>query len=95
MRAEVGGGEAIVEALAAGCPVVISDRTPWRGLERRGVGWDVPLDHPAAFHHALATLSAMDEAAHSELRIRAGRYGRESAGDPAAIEASRALFRAA
>ncbi|MGB1122412.1 MAG: glycosyltransferase [Flavobacteriales bacterium] len=37
-------GHSIVEAWAHGCPVLISDRTPWRGLEAHNVGWDWPLD---------------------------------------------------
>ena len=36
-------GHVIVEALTAGLPVIISDRTPWRNLEREGVGWDLDL----------------------------------------------------
>ena len=40
-------GHIIVEAWAAGCPVLISDRTPWRQLTSQGLGWDVPLDHEA------------------------------------------------
>jgi len=88
-------GHVIVEALAAGCPAVISDRTPWRRLEHHGVGWDLPLERPAAFHRALAALSAMDEPAHAALRRRAARFGRDAALNPASIEASRALFRAA
>ena len=35
-------GHAIVEAWAHGCPVLISDRTPWRDLEANGIGWDWP-----------------------------------------------------
>ena len=37
-------GHAIIEALDAGLPVVISDRTPWRNLEQAGVGADLPLE---------------------------------------------------
>lgn len=37
-------GHVFIEALAAGCPMVISDRTPWRGLEEKGIGWDIPLE---------------------------------------------------
>ena len=28
-------GHVIFEALAAGCPILISDQTPWRNLEKR------------------------------------------------------------
>ncbi len=37
-------GHAIVEALWAGCPVLISDQTPWRDLESAGAGWDLPVE---------------------------------------------------
>ena len=36
-------GHVILEALVAGCPVLTSDRTPWRGLQDIEVGWDLPL----------------------------------------------------
>lgn len=39
-------GHAIFEALALGKPVIISDQTPWRGLEAKKAGWDVPLNDP-------------------------------------------------
>lgn len=37
-------GHVIPEALAAGCPVVISNRTPWHNLQQHGAGWDLALD---------------------------------------------------
>ncbi|MEZ5425532.1 MAG: glycosyltransferase family 4 protein [Pyrinomonadaceae bacterium] len=39
-------GHVFLEALAAGCPLVISDRTPWLGLEKKGIGWDLSLEEP-------------------------------------------------
>ncbi|MGI0153064.1 glycosyltransferase [Pseudidiomarina sp. WS423] len=42
-------GHVIVEALSSGLPVLISDRTPWRGLENMGIGWDVTLSCPEKF----------------------------------------------
>jgi glycosyltransferase involved in cell wall biosynthesis len=40
-------GHVIVEAWAAGCPVLVSDRTPWRRLVEEGGGWDLPLEQEA------------------------------------------------
>lgn len=37
-------GHSIVEAWAHGCPVLISDRTPWLDLGAKGIGWDWPLE---------------------------------------------------
>ncbi len=46
-------GHVVLEALVAGCVVIVSDRTPWRGLEALGAGWDLPLEEPAAWEAAL------------------------------------------
>lgn len=36
-------GHSIFESLLAGRPVLISDQTPWRNLESKRAGWDLPL----------------------------------------------------
>ncbi|MEQ1802922.1 MAG: glycosyltransferase family 4 protein [Gammaproteobacteria bacterium] len=53
-------GHVILEALLAGCPLLISDRTPWRDLAARGIGFDLPLGRPAAFGEAIGRFAAMD-----------------------------------
>jgi glycosyltransferase involved in cell wall biosynthesis len=58
-------GHAIFEALLAGKPVLISDKTPWLQLSRRKVGYDLPLER-AAFEKALCSLAAMDQAGYDE-----------------------------
>lgn len=42
-------GHVINESLMAGCPVIISNQTPWRKLEKKGCGWDLSLDKPEEF----------------------------------------------
>jgi glycosyltransferase involved in cell wall biosynthesis len=69
-------GHAIIESLAAGCPLVISDRTPWRNLQTRGVGWDLPLESLADFERVLEELVAMEEADHRVLRENCRFYAR-------------------
>ena len=53
-------GHAIVESWAYGCPVLISDNTPWRNLESELVGWDISLDEPKKFEAAIYELLKMD-----------------------------------
>jgi glycosyltransferase involved in cell wall biosynthesis len=67
-------GHIVVEAWAAGCPVLISDRTPWRRLTVSGVGWDVPLDHNA---WAAALRESLYVGAEAQLAMR--RRAREHA----------------
>lgn len=52
-------GHAIFEALAAGTPVLIGDKTPWRGLEAAKAGFDIPLPDPSALAAAIDTLAAL------------------------------------
>lgn len=55
-------GHAIFEALAAGRPVVISDQTPWRSLEKSKAGWDLPIGDENAFSAVINGLVKMDNA---------------------------------
>jgi glycosyltransferase involved in cell wall biosynthesis len=88
-------GHVIVEAFTAACPVVTSDRTPWRNLQAQKAGWDLPLEDPAAFQAVLADLLRMNEAAHCRMRDGARRLGSEVTEGPGPVDASRALFQTA
>ncbi len=55
-------GHSIVEALGSGRPVIVSDRTPWRDLATRGVGWDLCLEEPSAFTAAITAAARLDQA---------------------------------
>jgi glycosyltransferase involved in cell wall biosynthesis len=68
-------GHIVVEAWAAGCPVLVSDRTRWRHLAASGVGWDVPLHHEA-WAVALAESLDMGAEAHQAMRRRAREHAR-------------------
>jgi glycosyltransferase involved in cell wall biosynthesis len=68
-------GHVVVEAWAAGCPVLVSDRTPWRRLAALGIGWDVPLD-PAAWTAVLHEAVDLDAQAHGTMRRRAREHAR-------------------
>jgi glycosyltransferase involved in cell wall biosynthesis len=46
-------GHAIYEALKAGKPVLVSDKTPWQGLQSQQAGWVFSLDDPENMANAL------------------------------------------
>ncbi|MEM6804604.1 MAG: glycosyltransferase, partial [Bacteroidota bacterium] len=54
-------GHAIFEAMAAGCPVLISDQTPWRNLSEKKIGWDVDLNDREKFKDSLSLALAMEQ----------------------------------
>lgn len=59
-------GHAIFEALTLGKPVLISDQTPWRGLQAVKAGWDLPLDSPGRFREAIEEAGAFDQTAYEK-----------------------------
>jgi len=61
-------GHAIFEALAAGTPVLIGDRTPWQDLEATKAGFDIPLPDPQGLAAAIDQLAAMPAANYAEWR---------------------------
>jgi glycosyltransferase involved in cell wall biosynthesis len=88
-------GHAILESLAAGCPVIISDRTPWRNLNESSAGWDLPLENEAAFVRALSRLADMDEVEYRQFRNGARTYFEATVDHARNVQLSRALFQIA
>jgi glycosyltransferase involved in cell wall biosynthesis len=85
-------GHVVLEALLAGCVPLISDQTFWRGLQSRGVGWDLPLGEAGQFHASLQRCVDMDEVEFQSLSSAARRFGQEVASDPVAIDQNRAIL---
>ena len=87
-------GHVIAEALLAGCPVLISNRTPWKGLERARAGWELQLEAPELFDRALHRCLEMDDAAFEPWSSGARALGATGlAANP--LEELRGLLRAA
>ena len=53
-------GHVFLEALATGCPLIISDRTPWLNLENKEIGWDIPLETPKKWLQVINHCISMD-----------------------------------
>lgn len=86
-------GHVIAESLAAGTPVLISDRTPWRNLASSGVGWDLPLEAGAiAFQDKILEADARSRDAGSEWRKLAQAYAASTAGYQDRVDAARMLL---
>ncbi|MDO9566752.1 MAG: glycosyltransferase family 4 protein [Candidatus Desulfaltia sp.] len=85
-------GHVILEAFLAGCPVLLSDQTPWRDLEVKGVGWDLPLDVPGIFHDVLQYCVGMTQTEYANFSKCASEYGKQVAQDDNVVEQNRRLF---
>jgi glycosyltransferase involved in cell wall biosynthesis len=85
-------GHVILEALCAGCPVLLSDRTPWKKLEEDGAGWVLPLEEPARWKDVLQSCVEMDHSRYQEMSQRATVVAQEYAEPESAIRQNVALF---
>ncbi|MDR1965033.1 MAG: glycosyltransferase family 4 protein [Planctomycetaceae bacterium] len=85
-------GHVIGEALSAGCPVVISDQTPWQNLKEHGVGNVVPLEDINGYAQAIQKYIDMDEREFAEISRKAHEYGEAERCNPDVIEDNKRLF---
>jgi len=69
-------GHIIFEALTSGCVVLISNKTPWKGIEDKNAGWALPLTDNRIFADKLKQLCDMNEQAFNEKSKAAYDYAR-------------------
>lgn len=85
-------GHVILESLAAGCPVLLSDQTPWLDLQQIGVGWDLPLSRPDQFEKALQEAIAMDHSRWQQMSDAAKAHALRITENEETLEECRRLF---
>lgn len=64
-------GHIFLESLAAGCPLIISNRTPWLNLEEKEIGWDLPLEKPEKWIEKINYSIDLDQSSYSKLSTSA------------------------
>ena len=75
-------GHVFIEALASGCPLIVSDRTPWRNLERSAIGWDLPLEAPNSWVTIVQNCVDMKESEYQKMSARARDFAVEWLSNP-------------
>jgi len=86
-------GHAIIEAMLAGLPVLISDQTPWRNLRGKHAGWDFPLDDIGAFVWAIDEYARLSMEDRRTWRRGAREYAFNVVASSEDIERNRAMLR--
>jgi glycosyltransferase involved in cell wall biosynthesis len=69
-------GHVISEGLIGGCPVIISDQTPWRDLERVKAGWDIKLNEESKFQEILQLCTDLSQSQYNLMSKAAFEYGK-------------------
>lgn len=86
-------GHVFIESLAAGCPMLISDRTPWLDLAEKGIGWDLPLEYPQKWVAALNQCIDMDAETYAQMSAAAREYSVKWLADTSIEKATEAVLR--
>lgn len=85
-------GHVIFEALSAGCPVILSDKTPWRNLSEAGIGFDVSLADINDFVRPMQAILDMDANEYCAYDERCRNFADRHSSSEAELEANRRLF---
>jgi len=85
-------GHIILEAMSAGLPVIISDKTPWKNLEEKKVGWDIALNNFAKFSQAIDKCASMADDEYQIYSKSSFDFASAYMNDEEKIKSSRRLF---
>lgn len=86
-------GHIILEALSAGCPVLISDQTPWHELETKRIGADIPLSDTVRYVNFLEHFCVLSQEEFDIYSKKAFEFATLYRNDPAILEQNSALFK--
>lgn len=85
-------GHAIFEALKACIPVVISDLTPWRNLEKKGVGWDIDIKRHDLFLEILEYCAKISNDDYRAMQANIIKFVEETVSNDEALLSNKQLF---
>ena len=85
-------GYVFIEALACGCPLLISDRTVWGEIVEKGSGWTVPIEDPDAWSSMIQRCVDMDQEEFSRMAEAARDHAVGWLANPEIEEASAKLL---
>jgi len=84
-------GHAIMDALSAGLPVLISDKTPWKP-EEGGFGFDLPIDDVIIWTRTIKKMISASEKVYNEWSKNAYEKAMKVATDPKYLKDAKELF---
>lgn len=85
-------GHAILEALAAGLPILIADTAPWRDLEAKGIGWDLGPHDYEGYAKNIDQVAAMTADEHKAMRKVALNFAKNYIYSSPAVTQTKELF---
>ncbi len=85
-------GHIILQALSVGIPVIISDKTQWKHLSEKNIGWDIPLNELTVFASIIDSTVLLNQSDYNILSKASFDYALEYINNPEIINQNRHLF---
>lgn len=85
-------GHAILEALAAGLPVIVGSSTPWKRVEEENAGWLVDSNSPTELARLIERFAGLTQAERESMSQSACRLASAIQRDTRGVEANRQMF---
>lgn len=79
-------GHAILESLMNSSPVIISDKTPWRHLNEKNIGWDLSLKNKSLFSTVIDGCANLSSDQYCSMAEQAYQYAKELCEDSTVIQ---------
>ena len=85
-------GHAILEAFSAGVPVIISNKTPWSGLQEKNAGWDIDANNTNLLDQVLNQACDMSSKEYTQMSKTAYNFAKQFVNDKQLLKSNKSLF---
>ena len=85
-------GHAILEAFSAGVPVIISNKTPWSGLQEKNTGWDIDANNTNLLDQVLNQACDMSSKEYTKMSKTAYNFAKQFVNDKQLLKSNKSLF---
>ena len=85
-------GHAILEAFCAGVPVIISNKTPWSGLQEKNTGWDIDANNTNLLDQVLNQACDMSSKEYTHMSKTAYNFANQFVNDTQLLKSNKSLF---
>lgn len=85
-------GHVIVEALSAGCGLILSSNTPWKNLRKHKIGWEIDLNKKDEFVNIVKECLKMNQENYNDYRETCYQFIEKEVSKHNAIELTKKMF---
>ena len=85
-------GHSMLEAMSAGCPIIISNKTPWKNLKEKNIGWDIDLNNKNKFISVINDCIKMNQEKYNVISDNAFKFAKDFSNNEELIEKMKMIF---